>query len=74
MTGPEPLAGAVAPTDGTDATPAETHTSAQFRIRAKEARQKAATETRESVRKVLLNDAELWERMAAYEERLPQSK
>ena len=74
MTGPEPLAGAVAPTDGTDATPAETHTSAQFRARAKEARQKAAAETRESVRKVLLNDAELWERMAAYEERLPQSK
>ena len=74
MTGPKPTAGAVASTEGSDATPAETHSSAPLRARAKEARQKAATETRESVRKVLLNDAELWERMAAYEEKHPQSK
>ena len=74
MTGPKPTAGAVASTEGSDATPAETHTPAQFRARAEEARQNAAAEVRESVRKVLLNDAELWERMAAYEEKHRQSK
>ena len=74
MTGPKPTAGAVASTEGSDATPAETHTPAEFRARAEEARQNAAAEVRESVRKVLLNDAELWERMAAYEEKHLQPK
>jgi hypothetical protein len=39
-----------------------------YRNRAEEARAKAETVTNESVRQTLLRDAELWERMAAYEE------
>lgn len=40
----------------------------RYRARAEEARRKAETETDEVARKALLNDAELWERMAAYED------
>jgi hypothetical protein len=47
----------------------KTNVPAQLRARAEEARRKAATETEESLQKILLNDAALWERMAAYEER-----
>ena len=41
---------------------------AQYRARAEEARVKAEAATDPDVRKALLNDAELWERMAQYEE------
>ena len=41
---------------------------AQYRERAREAREKAEAATDEATRSKLLNDAELWERMAEYEE------
>lgn len=41
---------------------------AQYRARAKEARDQAALAPDEEKRKRLLHDAELWERMADYEE------
>lgn len=40
----------------------------KYRSRAAQSREKAAIEPDEFVRKALLHDAELWERMAAYEE------
>jgi hypothetical protein len=43
--------------------------AAQLRARAKAVRQRAAAEPVELLRKALLNDADLWERMAAYEEK-----
>lgn len=43
--------------------------AAQLRARAAAVRQKAAAEPVESIRTALLNDADLWERMAAYEEK-----
>jgi hypothetical protein len=47
---------------------------AQYRARAEQARQQAALATNEAARKVLLNDASLWERMAEYEEKnIPQA-
>jgi hypothetical protein len=45
-----------------------------YRMRAQEAREKAATEPDDAVRKALLDNAELWERMAAYEESNPQAR
>jgi hypothetical protein len=44
---------------------------AQYRARAQQSRKKAATAPTESARKALLQDAELWERMADYEEKIP---
>lgn len=41
----------------------------QYRARAKEAREEAAGTTNNEKRKLLLQNAELWERMAAYEEK-----
>jgi hypothetical protein len=38
-------------------------------MRAQEARDRASATTDEEVRKTLLQDAETWERMAAYEEK-----
>jgi hypothetical protein len=49
----------------------KTNMPAHHRARAIEARRKAAAATDESVRKILLNDAELWERMAEWEEKNP---
>jgi hypothetical protein len=43
----------------------------QYRAKAQNVRQQAAAEADESRRKLLLNDAELWDRMAAYEEQNP---
>jgi len=43
----------------------------QYRARAQQAREKAQSEADEAARKALLNDAELWERMADYEARNP---
>ena len=45
------------------------NTAAEYRARAQEARTKAATESDEAARKALLSDADLWERMAAFEDR-----
>ena len=42
---------------------------AQYRARAKEARERAATATDEDRRKLSLHDAETWEKMADYEEK-----
>jgi hypothetical protein len=44
---------------------------ALYRARAQEAREKAKAATDEALRKLLLHDAELWERMADYEEKDP---
>lgn len=44
----------------------------QLRARADETRAKAAAAPDEPTRKRLLQDAENWERMAAYEEKNPQ--
>ena len=55
-------------------TSVKTNVPAQLRARAEEARQKAAAEPSEPARKALLNDAELWERMADYEEKHPQPR
>jgi len=44
----------------------------QLRARAEEARAKAAAAPDETTRQRLLQDAEMWERMAAYEEQHPQ--
>lgn len=41
----------------------------QYRARAAEARARAEASTDEATRRALLNDAELWERMADYEEK-----
>ncbi len=41
---------------------------AQYRQRAKEARERAAATTDEAVRTRILHDAEQWEKMAEYEE------
>ena len=41
---------------------------AQYRVRAEEARTKAEAAQDEKTRQRLLNDADMWERMAAYEE------
>jgi hypothetical protein len=41
----------------------------QYRNRAEEARAKAEAVTDEAVKTSLLNDAELWERMAEYEDK-----
>ena len=43
--------------------------AAQLKARAKAVRRQAAAEPVEALRKALLNDADLWERMAAYEEK-----
>jgi hypothetical protein len=45
---------------------------AQYRARAEEARVKAEAASDPEVRKSLLRDAELWERMAQYEELVKQ--
>jgi hypothetical protein len=42
--------------------------AAQLRARAQAVRRQAAAEPVASIRAALLNDADLWERMAAYEE------
>jgi hypothetical protein len=49
----------------------KTDTVGRLRARAAEARQNAALEPEDSVRQSLLNDADLWERMASYEEKNP---
>jgi hypothetical protein len=41
----------------------------QYGKRAQEARDKAAAEADENVRKLLLHDAQLWEQMADFEEK-----
>ena len=41
----------------------------QYRARAQEARERAALATDKEKRKLLLHDAELWEKMAEYEEK-----
>ena len=46
----------------------KTDLAARHRTRAEEARRKAEVEKDESVRKALLNDAEIYERMAQYVE------
>ena len=43
----------------------------QYRAKAQEARERAASETDDSTRAKLLNDADLWDRMAAFEENTP---
>jgi hypothetical protein len=50
-------------------TSVKTDLSAQYRARAQEARDQAATVQDDETRKRLLQDAETWERMAAYEEK-----
>ena len=50
-------------------TSVKTNLPAQYRARAREARDQAASVQDEETRKRLLQDAETWERMAAYEER-----
>jgi len=44
---------------------------AQYRAKAQDARDRAATTLDEATRHRLLRDAEMWERMAAYEEQNP---
>ena len=44
---------------------------AQYRAKAREAREKAAAEPDEVIRKRWLNDADLWDRMADYEQENP---
>ena len=51
----------------------KTNVPAQQRAPAEEARRKAEDEADKATRKALLNDAALWERMADYEEKHPQS-
>ena len=46
---------------------------AQHRARALEDRDKAASEPDEAKRKSLLHNAEMWERMAEYEEKNPSN-
>ena len=55
-------------------TTVKTNVPAQNRVRADEARRKAEVEASEAAQKALLNDAALWERMADYEEKHPQSE
>lgn len=43
----------------------------QFRAKAQEARDRAQNESDEGKRRALLNDAELWDRMADYEDKNP---
>jgi hypothetical protein len=43
----------------------------QYRTKAQHVRQQAEAEADKSRRKLLLNDADLWDRMAAYEEQNP---
>ena len=43
----------------------------QYRAKAQEAREKAENEPDEARRKALLNDADLWDRMADFEEKTP---
>lgn len=43
----------------------------QYRARAQEAREKAQSEPDEAKRTALIRNAELWERMADYEEKNP---
>jgi len=50
------------------------NTVAEYRARAQEARTKAETESDEAARKTLLRDADLWERMAAFEEKQLRAK
>ena len=50
-------------------TSVKTNRPGEYRARAKEARAQAATATDEAKRNRLLQDAELWERMAEYEEK-----
>ena len=50
-------------------TSVKTNLPAQYRARAKEARDQAAIVADEEKHKRLLSDAELWERMAEYEEK-----
>jgi hypothetical protein len=50
-------------------TSVKTDLPAQYRARAQEARDRAATVQDEETQKRLLQDAETWERMAAYEEK-----
>jgi hypothetical protein len=45
----------------------------QYRARAHEAREKAATETDKRVRAALLTEAGVWDRMANYEEKYPSA-
>jgi hypothetical protein len=45
-----------------------------YRMRAQEAREKAAIEPDQAARKTLLDNAELWERMAAYDPPSVKSK
>ena len=52
----------------------KTNVPAQQRARAEEARRKAEVEASEAAQKALLNDAALWDRMADYEEKHPQSE
>ncbi len=50
----------------------KTDRPAEFRTRAKEARDQAAAATDEATRAKLIRDAEQWERMAAFEEKSRQ--
>jgi hypothetical protein len=50
----------------------KTNVPAQHRV--DEGRRKAEAEANEPAQKALLNDAELWERMADYEEKNPEPK
>jgi hypothetical protein len=43
----------------------------QYRAKAQKARERAETTVKEDARKVLLNDARLWDRMADYERENP---
>jgi hypothetical protein len=43
----------------------------QYRAKAQAAREKAAAEPGDARRKTFLNDADMWERMADYEDRNP---
>jgi hypothetical protein len=45
------------------------NTPLQYRTRAREARAKAAAATDEATRQPLLRDAEMWDRMAEFEEK-----
>jgi hypothetical protein len=49
----------------------KTNIPAQLRARAEEARQKAEAEADGAIRQRLLLDADLWQRMADYEEKNP---
>ena len=44
---------------------------AQYRAKAQDARERAKATTDDTARQKLLNDADLWDRMAAYEEAHP---